>query len=801
MKFNFKKVASVFASGVMLASTIGFAAAATFPAPFDSGSAIVYGASGNVQVDMAAAVNIQTAIGQIEGTPAGVPAGSWQVATSSDDLELNESFSEVISSIDKDELPILEGGTISTEKGTAVYNQFFYFETPTPSNPASGTVAYQQDDDENVGLFYKIVGSEGIVEYRMEFTTYLESDVTSSSDLEDIEDKEITLLGKTYAITSAKNTSTSVTDLTLMSGANKITISNGEELTVGGKTVSVLVTATNEARFTVDGETTSKLADGGTAKLADGSYLGVSDITYQNFAGGLMQATAYLGADKIELRDGNSMTVNGDAISYTNVNITETHSAGDISISRISINMTAEADLYVKEGGKLSAAADLAEPEVLITQNWDIVYSGLEDTTYNELSVKKSTDSRMDLEFVDYDGNTVKFPLVFVNATSAYPGYKNGYRLVLDPNNPIGLKRYQYFILNTAEPTTVANGDNARSFVVQFLGTDDLDGSNEKAKFKVLGGTTHDVTLSAAGAATLTLGGKDFAFANASNCHVANCKLKLTTTQYNDTDGETSGGSKSNYIRTKNNVLINITDLQTNFTQNSTITAAESAIRVNATLDDTQKDGDKYTLTNMPRVLFYAQYKNSTDDEIASTYSGGEYSNWIADPEDSTHSTFIDNYGVEIDYSNPSGSPANIVLNIPESAVTPIIHITSGAVTAGTTASGGLSPVVADSAIDSVKDKNLVVVGGSCINSVAAKLLGSEVPLCGAAFTAKTNVGAGSYIIDTFASPYAAADSGKIAMLVAGYEAAETTSAAQRVVDDSLSLDASAAAIIGPATV
>ena len=61
-EFNFKKVASILASGAMLASTIGFAAAATFPAPFDSGSAIVYGANGNVPVDMAAAVNIQTAI-------------------------------------------------------------------------------------------------------------------------------------------------------------------------------------------------------------------------------------------------------------------------------------------------------------------------------------------------------------------------------------------------------------------------------------------------------------------------------------------------------------------------------------------------------------------------------------------------------------------------------------------------------------------------------------------------------------------------------------------------------------------
>ena len=112
--FNFKKIASVLASAVMLSSTIGFAAAATFPAPFDSGSAIVYGANGNVQVDMAAAVNIQTAIGTMMGGEVGIPEGSWKVATSSDDLEIAESIAEVNTYIDKDDLSIFFRFILST---------------------------------------------------------------------------------------------------------------------------------------------------------------------------------------------------------------------------------------------------------------------------------------------------------------------------------------------------------------------------------------------------------------------------------------------------------------------------------------------------------------------------------------------------------------------------------------------------------------------------------------------------------------------------------------------------------------
>ena len=58
MKFNFKKVASVLASVVLLGSTVGIAAAANYPAPFVSGGvadlAVVVGA--NAPLDIPAAV-------------------------------------------------------------------------------------------------------------------------------------------------------------------------------------------------------------------------------------------------------------------------------------------------------------------------------------------------------------------------------------------------------------------------------------------------------------------------------------------------------------------------------------------------------------------------------------------------------------------------------------------------------------------------------------------------------------------------------------------------------------------------
>jgi hypothetical protein len=82
------------------------------------------------------------------------------------------------------------------------------------------------------------------------------------------------------------------------------------------------------------------------------------------------------------------------------------------------------------------------------------------------------------------------------------------------------------------------------------------------------------------------------------------------------------------------------------------------------------------------------------------------------------------------------------------------------------------SVTVRDSEYSKIQSKNVVVVGGSCINSVAATLLGSSY--CGPDFTSETGVESGQFLIQSFDNPDA---SGKVALLVAGYEAADTTNA------------------------
>ena len=122
-------------------------------------------------------------------------------------------------------------------------------------------------------------------------------------------------------------------------------------------------------------------------------------------------------------------------------------------------------------------------------------------------------------------------------------------------------------------------------------------------------------------------------------------------------------------------------------------------------------------------------------------------------------------------------------INYPESQIDAQVYIgeVASSVTPGGSSGGtGLLVAVSDNEIDSVKDKNLIVIGGSCVNKAAAKILGSDVPLCGAAFTDIAKAGATQYIIKTVKSPYNAE---KIAVLVAGFEAADTQNAYKKLLE------------------
>jgi hypothetical protein len=101
------------------------------------------------------------------------------------------------------------------------------------------------------------------------------------------------------------------------------------------------------------------------------------------------------------------------------------------------------------------------------------------------------------------------------------------------------------------------------------------------------------------------------------------------------------------------------------------------------------------------------------------------------------------------------------------------VYATSPSTTVGGASTLG-SVLFKDSETSSYAGKNLIIVGGSCINSAAATALGVPAHTCGAAFTTATGIGAGQFLIKSVAS----STTGKIALVVAGYDVADTANAA-----------------------
>jgi hypothetical protein len=176
-------------------------------------------------------------------------------------------------------------------------------------------------------------------------------------------------------------------------------------------------------------------------------------------------------------------------------------------------------------------------------------------------------------------------------------------------------------------------------------------------------------------------------------------------------------------------------------------------------------------------------------DDVIRTWSDDGTWDAINLASDSKVSKEGDLWGMIATVDSSDSDQKSATLSYPDEQLTVELYLgeTSSTATSGTVGGGGVGSVTAlgsvsvpDTQASSVAGKNLIVVGGSCVNSVAAELLGVSSPTCGAAFTAATGVGSNQYLIESFART-----GDKVATLVAGYEAKDTTNAAKALITNS----------------
>ena len=237
----------------------------------------------------------------------------------------------------------------------------------------------------------------------------------------------LVMLGKQYDIVTARRTGTGGENvvLTLMGGAKKDTLveqaSKNYEISGKAYEVSLNYVDTDEAQFSVNYQLTRKLKDGDTDKLADGTTVGVTDILYQDYAGGIHSATFFIGAQKVELRDTNisdtasshELKIDDETIDNANVFVEGTDDDTTFKIDKIAVNISADDDFYVAAGKKLSdaIAATGSEADALFTRNWDVEYKGLSSASTPKVEIRSAGDDDYNLVFTDGSGNNVKVPL------------------------------------------------------------------------------------------------------------------------------------------------------------------------------------------------------------------------------------------------------------------------------------------------------------------------------------------------------------------------------------------------------
>ncbi len=798
MKFSFKKIASVIATTALLGSTLGFAAAATYPAPFVSdgagNGAIVVGSTAHAS-DTTKAVELGTSLSAMvtktTTTTSGEATGgdSYLLKKPSNNINLGDTITSVFgSTVTYDHLTdLLAKGTYRDN-----VNADHDYEQKITMGSNLQLLHWQDsdyDEDETPTIGINISSGEPVMNYTLDFISnpdWLENTLESS---------DIKILGKDYYILEITNSSNTDHKLTLLDAANTINLNEGETktVTIGDKTYEVKINfiSTSQVKLEVNGEITSVLANGDTYKLKDDTYLGVKEILARDVQGHLGIVEFSIGSGKLELINGQTVEFNDDSVmeitSYVSV------SSGDLDSITLEwkpedgIFLTPESELVMPgfESVKFTMS-DLVESEGEV-----ITVEGAGGTS-NGYIVLKTPIKNAD----------INLPLLYANASGEFVGLgKDATHKLVTSNETEGVV---FNVSDGADAMIVswASTTDYESYLIDIDSISYSDGINQTTvkvknkdswteyKDKRIGDSVNLGSLSLTIDNIVRTGSKGSVTFNGSSGTSFN---KLYTEGGLRIDLPWLQGTKASEFDNNSSTLGNG---EMSFNYDVNLTAGHGPDTFYLYMDEANKDGTLGAGTE-----FYVTIDDKSDNSIeVSAVSTGSQNLEESDDNDNTVSRVQSDLATKVRHIGASDSQREAEITYYGEEVYAEIYVAASSVsiTPGEGSTGSIK-VVKDSEVDSVKGLNLIVVGGSCVNTVAAELLGSETPVCGDDFTAKTQVGAGQYLIKVYNSPYATADSGRIAMLVAGYNAPDTENAVDRVIEGGFNTDVTTN-ILGPTT-
>ncbi len=793
----------------MLSSTVALAAAAAnqFPEPFvKSGSAdvaVVYGSNVNVaQTDIDSALNVGKKLNNyvvadsVAGTTTTTVSGEgdkYDLEKTSTKFHIGDYALNVVSTTVKDDkMPTL----LTSGKYLDTNNDEFDYDQQITLGNLSVTMFNDNNykaDTPTVGV--KVASGSHILNYTLKFN--------DNPNMTKMETTDLSIMGKQYYVLDVSG----VNKLTLLDSAESVVLKEGETKTVSvnGKTyeLSISFIGETEVKLKVNDQITTSIAEAQTYKLKDGAYIGIKDISVQNYAGGSKQVEFGIGAGKLILTDGLDIELNEQSVDRLKADI-----------QNISGNLLSQVVLEWKADGDQFAA----ENSTIVMPGFNTIKVGFEGVNYpqsEEIKVEVGGDDYIVLEDFPLLDTTETINLIYTtnNVNFSGIGKDADEQLLVGDNNITFIDgTHDYFVASWSDGkdsesylvkasnfgTTSTTGVNKTT--ISYLkdgvwttgtemenGEETSIGSVELTVEKINRGDNPSAIIIAGSNANFnTLYSKEgmkliLPWINTTAVTAAYAGINYTaaTQCLNFSDGTTSLGAGE--------IGYNQVTTWTNGTGSDiAVTCTSYPASVNLQLWEKDKDGDLggTSAGSGKNINLTLGFNSATTPQVSVTDIVGESVTAEEIGNTEVFRTFAySDLATEILWNKNGDQDIATLINHGSETTAKVFLASSGIVV-------GSSDGVTETGIPQLKDtevatkaanKNLIVVGGSCINTVAATLLGSSTPLCGADFTnaAKTKVGkevgAGSYLISTFASPY---NTGKVAMLVAGYDAQDTVNAA-----------------------
>jgi hypothetical protein len=793
MKFNFRKITSVLASAVMLGSTAGFASAANYPAPFvKSGNAdvaLVVGQSA-ANSDFFAALklteSLQAELATQTATPgsssgAGVSGEGINLATSARKIYYGDSINAGRQVISSSAMPtILADGSFTDLTGTA----YTYTQSIKPGDTVS--VFGTSGGDLNDPILYLDVGTtttDPLYNYTLSLNKNL-----NVSDNTYVQGQTIKIQGIDYVIGASSTNST----LYLFGAGQTVSIAGGESATVtvaGTEHVVELISTSSStaAKISIDGQSRD-VTKGGKYAFPGDLVVYVKSVTHPAFAGDIRDIELVMGANTLRLDNGAVVKSGADETSVKGTLATITAAdVGKISGLTIQVALTKTALDHLAAGDSVvdpvfggikvefaGAAPDLNDSSRKVikirTDNNQYAYA----TFVPEGQGDAAADADVETEFAYvYDSNTastVVTPVLAHQSTASNRGYIHvreganatvGDWIVINAGDAPHILEADNIDITTATAGKVYFTDkiNGQAYTIDvtnssgtYTKTTDIGGNSYTIRADQNGATVN-VTWSTAGTATIfpRIKLKDGGWV----AFLTQTTIPNATTVILPDGTTTLSTSGTQLVSMPNSNEVSVNGINWTYKNDTTGKViingiSNPACNFNATIGPAllfiePKKWDDSTYGNF--VCMPLTTTGTTEIAIADAVFNGTNSGWTTLQSDTYQKQLVDKFGtlaIKEDRTNENGV---VTLKYPTSQMYLDILFAEEAatITGGSTSGGSVKNLglvsVDDTEIASVSNSNLIVIGGSCVNKAAAKMLGSDTPLCGAEFTEKSGVG------------------------------------------------------------